>query len=87
MGGKTAMVLAQKWPELISKLIVVDISPREHENNHDHIVDAVITADLSEAVKGAQLIVCPAPATAQMDIARALAPLLADGQVVDGSRC
>jgi opine dehydrogenase len=43
---------------------------------------AVVTADLAEAVKGAQLIVCPAPATAQMDIARALAPLLAGGQVV-----
>jgi opine dehydrogenase len=43
---------------------------------------AVVTADLAEAVKGAQLIVCPAPATAQVDIARALAPLLADGQVV-----
>jgi opine dehydrogenase len=43
---------------------------------------AVVTDDLAEAVKGAQLIVCPAPATAQMDIARALAPLLAGGQVV-----
>jgi opine dehydrogenase len=43
---------------------------------------AVVTADLAEAVKGAQLIVCPAPATAQVDIARALAPLLAGGQVV-----
>ena len=55
MGGKTAMVVAQKWPELISKLIVVDISPREHENNHDHIVDAVITADLSEGTTRKQV--------------------------------
>ncbi len=41
-----------------------------------------ITADLAEAVDGAALIVCPAPATAQPDIARRLAPLLGDGQVV-----
>jgi opine dehydrogenase len=43
---------------------------------------AVVTADLGEAVKGAALIVCPTPATAQADLARALAPHLVDGQVV-----
>ena len=40
------------------------------------------TADIAAAVDGAELIVVPAPATAQDDIARALAPHLADGQVV-----
>ena len=43
---------------------------------------AVATDDLAEAVGGAELIVCPTPATAQDDIARRLAPLLSDGQVV-----
>ncbi|MFK7754156.1 MAG: NAD/NADP octopine/nopaline dehydrogenase family protein [Sedimentitalea sp.] len=43
---------------------------------------AVVTADIAKAVKGAELIVCPTPATAQTDIARALAPHLTDGQVV-----
>ncbi len=43
---------------------------------------ALITTDIAEAVKGAELILCPAPATAQHDIAKALAPHLADGQVV-----
>jgi opine dehydrogenase len=43
---------------------------------------ALITNDMAEAVKGAELILCPAPATAQHDIALALAPHLADGQVV-----
>ena len=40
------------------------------------------TADLGAAVRGAELIVIPSPAIAQDDIARALAPYLADGQVV-----
>ena len=40
------------------------------------------TADIGEAVRGAELILCPAPATAQPDIARALGPHLTDGQVV-----
>jgi opine dehydrogenase len=43
---------------------------------------ALITNDIAEAAKDADLILCPAPATAQHDIALALAPHLADGQVV-----
>jgi opine dehydrogenase len=42
----------------------------------------LITGDIAEAVHRAELIVCPTPATAQDDIARALAPHLASGQVV-----
>ncbi|NWG24316.1 MAG: NAD/NADP octopine/nopaline dehydrogenase family protein [Pseudorhodoplanes sp.] len=43
---------------------------------------ALVTDDIAAAVKDAELILCPAPATAQQDIANALAPHLADGQVV-----
>ncbi len=43
---------------------------------------ALITADLAVAVRDAALILCPTPATAHADIARELAPHLADGQVV-----
>lgn len=47
MGGKVAMVFAQQWPELLEHLVVIDISPREHEDNHSHIIDALISADIS----------------------------------------
>src|SRR5512146_2831242 len=43
---------------------------------------ALATADIGEALQGAELIVLPTPATAQDDIARAMAPHLVDGQVV-----
>ena len=43
---------------------------------------ALVTTDIAEAVQGAELILCPAPAFAQGDIAAALAPHLRDGQVV-----
>jgi opine dehydrogenase len=43
---------------------------------------ALATADLGRALSGAGLIVIPSPATAQADIARAMAPHLVDGQVV-----
>lgn len=42
----------------------------------------VVTTDIAEAVRGAALIVCPTPAIAQADIAKALAPHLTDGQVI-----
>ena len=43
---------------------------------------SLVTNDIAEAVRDAELIVCPAPAHAQPDIAKALAPHLKDGQVV-----
>ena len=42
----------------------------------------IVTPDIAEAVTGADLIVCPTPATAQRDIAASLAPHLTGGQVV-----
>lgn len=47
MGGKTAMVFAQQWPQLLRHLVVVDISPKEHANNHGHIIEAILTADVA----------------------------------------
>src|SRR4051812_45168086 len=43
---------------------------------------ALITNDIASAVTGAELILCPAPATAQPDIARVVAPHLTNRQVV-----
>jgi opine dehydrogenase len=43
---------------------------------------ALVTGDIKAAVHQAELILCPVPATAQADIAKMLAPHLADGQVV-----
>lgn len=43
---------------------------------------SMATANIEEALAGAELIVCPAPSTAQADIARLIAPHLTDGQVI-----
>ncbi|MGX9392142.1 NAD/NADP octopine/nopaline dehydrogenase family protein [Nitrobacteraceae bacterium UC4446_H13] len=59
-----------------SRIVVKDSRGR-----HDAKL-ALVTTDIAEAVRGAALILCPAPAFAQADIARALAPHLVDGQVV-----
>ncbi|WP_280151481.1 NAD/NADP-dependent octopine/nopaline dehydrogenase family protein [Piscinibacter sp. XHJ-5] len=43
---------------------------------------ALATADIGQALKDVRLVVIPSPAVAQADIARAMAPHLASGQVV-----
>lgn len=57
------------------------ITIKDDEGQRD-IRIAHATANIGDAIKGAQLIVIPSPAIAQMDIARAMAPHLTDGQVV-----
>ncbi|WP_299124839.1 alpha/beta fold hydrolase [uncultured Winogradskyella sp.] len=48
MGGKTAMLFATKYPELVSKLIVADISPRYYPVHHDAILEGLSRLDFSE---------------------------------------
>jgi opine dehydrogenase len=57
------------------------IAVKDFKGRHE-IVLARVTGDIGEAVRGAELVLCPAPATAQADIAAELAPHLGDGQVV-----
>lgn len=47
MGGKTAMNFAMKYPELVSKLIVVDIAPRYYDLEHYVIVDGLNAVDIN----------------------------------------
>ena len=48
MGGKAAMLFACKFPELVSKLIVADISPRFYPIHHDQILNGLSTLDFLE---------------------------------------
>jgi opine dehydrogenase len=54
---------------------------RDSCGRHD-VPLALVTTDIAEAVSDAELILCPAPAFAQHDIANRLAPHLKAGQVV-----
>lgn len=46
MGGKTAISFTQKYPEKISKLIVVDIGVKEYPMHHDEILKGLNSIDL-----------------------------------------
>jgi opine dehydrogenase len=53
------------------------------DSNGRHDVQlALVTSDIAAAIRDAELILCPAPAFAQPDIASRIAPHLRDGQVV-----
>ena len=45
MGGKTAMLFATKHPELVSKLLIADISPRFYPMHHDAILEGLSALD------------------------------------------
>jgi len=48
MGGKTAMQFALSYPDLVKKLIVVDIAPKKYEAGHQAIFEALLSLDLSK---------------------------------------
>jgi pimeloyl-ACP methyl ester carboxylesterase len=47
MGGKVVMKLVNEQPDLVKKLVVVDISPRYYKPHHQHILDAMNDLDLA----------------------------------------
>jgi opine dehydrogenase len=59
-----------------SRILVKDANGR-HNVRLDHV-----TTDIAQAVRDAELILCPTPAFAQKTIAKLLAPHLRDGQVI-----
>ena len=47
MGGKTAMFFAVEYPELVKKLVIVDISPKAYEPHHEQILEGLNAIDFS----------------------------------------
>ncbi len=47
MGGKTAMQFALDYPEMVNKLIVVDMGVKQYEGGHDTIFDALKSVELN----------------------------------------
>ena len=48
MGGKTAMQFALNYPDLVNRLVVVDIAPKGYEGGHQAIFEALFSLDLAK---------------------------------------
>jgi len=47
MGGKVAMAFSQRYPQWLDKLVVVDIAPKQYQDEHSVIFKALLALDLS----------------------------------------
>ena len=48
MGGKTAMQFAADYPDMLNKLVVVDIAPKAYEGGHQTIFDALLSVNMEK---------------------------------------
>lgn len=48
MGGKVAMQLASENPDMVQKLVLVDIAPKVYVGNHQSIFEALFSLDLDQ---------------------------------------
>lgn len=48
MGGKTAMQFALDHPDMVDKLVVVDIAPKRYPGGHEKILEALLALDLNQ---------------------------------------
>lgn len=53
MGGKVAMQLALDHPDMVEKLVVVDMEPSRAEDKHSGIFDALLSLDLAKETERA----------------------------------
>jgi len=48
MGGKTAMQFATDYPDMVEKLVIVDIANENYKGGHEVIFDALLSLDLEK---------------------------------------
>jgi pimeloyl-ACP methyl ester carboxylesterase len=48
MGGKVAMKFTLQYPNLVKRLVVVDIAPRQYQRGHDDVFEAIFAVDLNK---------------------------------------
>lgn len=67
MGGKVAMKFAARYPEMLKKLVVVDIAPRYYTPHHQDVLAAFHAVDLMHMTSRSQAEEAMAPYVAEMD--------------------
>ncbi len=73
--------LWRRDPQVVAEMQAKPLILKDHQGDREILLH-LVTSDLAQAIRDVEVIVCPTPSTAQPDIARRLAPLLVDDQVV-----
>jgi esterase len=68
MGGKTAMAMALRWPDLVGRLLVADIAPVNYQHGNDTIADAMVAIPLTASLTRQQADAALADAVPRADI-------------------
>ena len=55
MGGKTVMLFATSFPEMVNKLIIADISPRYYPPHHQFILEALNNVNFNMITKRSEV--------------------------------
>jgi pimeloyl-ACP methyl ester carboxylesterase len=48
MGGKTAMEFSLQYPDMVDKLVILDIAPKNYAGGHEEILDTLNAIDLDK---------------------------------------
>jgi len=55
MGGKSAMTFTDRYPSLVSKLMVVDIAPKAYVGGHEYIFEAILSVPIDTITKRSEV--------------------------------
>lgn len=55
MGGKSAMTFADRYPNLVDRLMVIDIAPKKYTGGHEHIFDAILSVPIQSITKRSEV--------------------------------
>ncbi|MGC6367417.1 MAG: alpha/beta fold hydrolase [Candidatus Marinamargulisbacteria bacterium] len=84
MGGKIAMALALQHPNIIQKLVIMDIAPKQYPPHHLSIIQALQQLDLASFTSKTEAITALAPSIPNAGLRQFLAKNIAR---VDGQLC
>jgi pimeloyl-ACP methyl ester carboxylesterase len=73
LGGKIAMVFADRYPEMIDKMIIVDIAPKAYPVDHKALIEAMLDVDLNIYNKVKEVVAALATAIPSIQVRNFLA--------------
>ncbi len=80
LGGKIVMAFADRFPEKVEKLIVVDIAPKPYPADHWHMLNVLIDFDVSRIKNLKQAVADLAPAIPSLAIRQFIVKNLVRGK-------